>query len=84
MKTPLARTASFFVTFVLVLSLPWWVSAVLLLLLTIYFDFYLEVLFFGFLLDSLYFGEKTYIYPSLTIATISLLIISFVKTRIRT
>jgi len=76
---PIVRIPLFILVFVLVLVLPWWLTSILLIALTIYFPFYAEVLFFGFLFDILY-GSKNY---ALIIATVFLLATMFVKTRIR-
>jgi hypothetical protein len=84
MNTAVIRVLLFIVMFVLVLMLPWWLSAILLFGLTIYFPFYLEILFFGFLFDTLYSVKLGFPYTGLTIATVFLLITMFVRTRIRT
>ena len=49
MSTMSIRILVFIAAFIVLVVLPWWVSMVVLLGLTIYFPFYLEVLFFGFL-----------------------------------
>ena len=84
MKTSLARVIFFILTFVAIIVLPWWLSAALLVAETIYFSWYLEVLFFAFLFDTLY--SPTFHFPlnALTVAFVFLLIVSFIKTRIRT
>ncbi len=84
MKMPIIRIITFIITLVLVLTLPWWVSVVLLLGLTIVFPLYLEVLFFGFLFDTLYSSRHGFPYTALTIVFVFLILVSFVKTRIRT
>ena len=64
--------------------MPWWLSVLALVSLTIFVSNYVEVLFFAFLFDALY----SYRYPmpflALVIATVFLLIVISVKTRIRT
>ena len=84
MKTPVIRLLFFIITFTLVVILPWWVSAILLALLTIYFPFYIEVLFFGFLIDTLYSVQNNFPYNALTLAFVFLLVTMFVRTQIRT
>ena len=84
MKTPLARAVFFVLTFVFVVVLPWWLPAILLIALTIYFPYYLEVLFFGFVVDTLYLPANYFPYNTLTVAFIFFLLVSFVRTRIRT
>jgi len=76
------RILVFIAAFIVLVVLPWWVSMVVLLGLTIYFPFYLEVLFFGFLFDVLYPAQFNYL--GLILATILLIIVLFVKTRLRT
>jgi hypothetical protein len=66
--------------FIAVLTLPWWLSVAILVASTIYFPFYLEVLFFGFLFDTLY-GRS---YVGILSALILLVVVMFVRTRIRT
>lgn len=78
------RILVFILTFISVVVLPWWVSAVVLAGLAIYFPLYLEVLLFGFLFDGLYTVKYSFPYIGLTTATIFLLIVMFVRTRIRT
>ena len=64
------------------LVLPWWLSAIILIGLTIYIPLYLEVLFFGFLFDTLYSASKGHV--ALISATIFILVVTFIRTRIRT
>jgi len=84
MKTPLARVVFFALTFVAVVVLPWWISALLLIAETIYFSYYLELLFFAFLFDTLYSPKLTFPLNALTLSFALFLIVWFVKTRIRT
>lgn len=79
------RILLFFLVYALVVVLPWYLSVILLIGLTIYIPFYLEVLFFGFLIDTFYsvnygdFFSRTF----LIAATIILLGVMFIKTKIR-
>ena len=82
MQKPVVRAILFFVMFGLVATLPWWLSAVALFALTIYFSLYLEVLFFGFMFDTLY-GARGFPHTALTLATAFLLVVTFVRVRIR-
>ncbi len=66
--------------FISILTLPWWLYLILLISLTIYFQFYLEVLFFGFLFDTLY-GQN---HIGLIISVVFLGLVMFAKERIRT
>ncbi|MES2213217.1 MAG: hypothetical protein V4473_00070 [Patescibacteria group bacterium] len=84
MKSPGMRTLLFVTTLICVLVLPWWVSALLLCALTIYFPLYLEVLLFGFLFDTLYASKYAFPYTGLLSATVLLLIVLFFRTKIRT
>ena len=80
-KIATIRVPLFFIVLVLMYILPWWVSLPLLLVLTIYFPLYFEVLFFGFLFDRLYTPHG---YIGLISATIVLLVVTFVRDRVRT
>ena len=84
MTKPLVRGTLFILLLILVIVLPWWLSAIILICLTIYIPFYLEVLFFGFLFDTLYAPRFVFPYSGLTISTIFLVTVMFVRTRIRT
>ncbi|MCX6702123.1 MAG: hypothetical protein NTX96_02950 [Candidatus Zambryskibacteria bacterium] len=77
------RILIFILTFILVVMLPWWISILVLAGLTIYFPLYLEVLFFGFLFDALYSVKYNFPYTGLTIALVFLVIVLFIKTRIK-
>lgn len=83
MNSPLLRVVGFVLVFILVVVLPWWLSAIILITLTAYLPFYLEVVFFGFLIDALYTIQYSFPYIGLVTATVFLLITMFVKTRIR-
>ena len=67
-----------------VLTLPWYVSAVLLVALILYFPLYIEGLLFAFLFDTLYARQLTFPYVALLLATIFVAIVYFVRTCIRT
>ena len=84
MRKPIIRAIAFFLALVLIATIPWWLSLVVLIGLTIYFPLYLEVIFFGFLFDTLYSSLHRFPYPALTLATLVLLITMFVRSRIRT
>ncbi len=84
MSKPWVRTILFMFVFGCVTMLPWWVSALVVAGLTIYFPYYLEALFFGFLFDTLYAASYRFPYTGLTLAVVFLLLTMFVRTRIRT
>ena len=84
MSSIFIRILIFFLTLIFVVVLPWWISTLVLIGLTIYFSLYIEVLFFGFLFDILYLVKSDFPYMSLSIATIFLLLVILVKTQIRT
>lgn len=77
------RLIIFVLVSVLIIVLPWWLSVLLLIGLTVYFHFYPEVIFFGFLIDALYTVQYSFPYVGLVTATIFILITMFVRTRIR-
>lgn len=79
MNPYIKRTIIDISVFVAILVLPWWLSAVILFILTIYFSFYLEVLFFGFLFDTLYGHSHT----GMLISLVFLVVVIFIKTKIR-
>ncbi len=81
-STPI-RIIIFIIVFALVVVLPWWISILILLALTIYFPLYLEVLFFGFLFDTLYSVHFNFPYTGLSLTAVFLLITIFFKTQIR-
>ena len=83
MKNPVFRGLFFILILVLVVVLPWWLSAVLLFGLTLYLPFYLEVVFFGFLLDTLYSIDFSFPFIYLSIATMFLFVTVLLKTQIR-
>lgn len=80
------RILLFVGVYICVLILPWWLSATILVGLTIYLPLYVEVLFFGFLFDILYATKfsSSFLHFGLLIATFFLLVVMFIKTRIRT
>lgn len=83
MNKSFLRVLGFVFMSILVVVLPWWLSFLLLAGLTIYLNFYLEVIFFGFLIDSLYSVQNHFPYTGLVVSTIFLVVTMFVKTRIR-
>jgi len=78
------RILIFVLTLVFVVVLPWWISVLILVGLTVYFSLFLEVLFFGFIFDVLYLVKSNFPYTGLSIATIFLLLVILIKTQIRT
>ena len=84
MKMTHLRISLFIIVFIFVLILPWWLSAIILLGLTIYFPFYFEVLFFGFLFDTLYSTRYNFPDIGLSLATATLLAILFIRSFVRT
>ena len=74
------RVILFVAVYACVLVLPWWLSAVVLVGLTVYLPVYFEVIFFGFLLDTLYSDQHYFILA----ATIFLILVILIKTKIRT
>src|SRR3989338_10040261 len=78
------RIVAFIITFGLFVNLPWWISVLWLAGLTIYFPLYLEVLFFCFLFDTLYLPRYEFPYTALSVAFVFLLLVYFIRTRIRT
>ena len=83
MKNPGLRILSFIVVLVAVVVLPWWLSIFILIGLTLYLPFYLEVLVFGFLLDTLYSADFSFPYTGLSVSTVFLLATILIKTQIR-
>ena len=83
MKPTHLRIPLFIIVFIFVLILPWWLSTLILIGLTIYFPFYLEVLFFGFLFDTLYASDYRFPFIGLIFGTIFLLVTIFARTRMR-
>ena len=73
------RILLFVAVYILALVLPWWLTALILVALTIYLPTYFEVIFFGFLLDTLYSNQHI----GLIGATIFLIIVLLVKSRVR-
>ena len=80
------RILLFVSMYICVLVLPWWLTVIVLAGLTIYLHLYLEVVFFGFLFDTLYATKysNTFFHFGLLSATVFLLLVMFVKTKIRT
>ena len=83
MKTPLVRIPLFILVFIAVLVLPWYFSAMILIGLTIYYPLYLEVILFSFLFDILYSSIYRFPYTALSTAVVFLVVVMFVRTRIR-
>ncbi|MEI6842965.1 MAG: hypothetical protein WCK48_00425 [bacterium] len=77
------RMLLFIIVLVCVIILPWWLSTLILVGLTVYFSFYLEVVFFGFLFDVLYEGNFVFPYKGLILSLIFLLVVMTVRKRIR-
>jgi len=80
------RILLFVAMYVCVLVMPWWITIFVLAGLTIYLPLYSEVLFFGFLFDILYATKysNSFLHFGLLSATTLLLLVMFVKTKIRT
>jgi hypothetical protein len=78
------RIILFILMFVLIGTIPWWLTAIFLLILTIYIPFYPEIIFFGFLIDVLFYSGNTLFSPGLTLSLLVYVIINLVRTRIRT
>lgn len=78
------RILIFILTLFVVMVSPWWLSAIFIISLIIFIDFFIEAIFFGFLIDALYSTTYGYIYPALFLSVIVLLLVTFVKTQIRT
>lgn len=78
------RAGLFGLMYIVVVIVPWWLSAVLLFGLTVYFSNYVEVLFFGFLFDVLYASQFPMPFLGLLIATVFLMAVILIKTQIRT
>ena len=83
-ESPIIRVLFFILGFISILIVPWWISSIFLLGLSIYFPLYLEVLVFGFLFDTLYASRYNFPYVGLAVATILLAIVLIVRTRVRT
>lgn len=80
---PTIRFLLFVAVFVAVAVLPWWFSVLILIGLTIYYQFYLEILFFGFFFDIIYSTHFSFPYMGLSIATVFLIVVYFAKTYVR-
>lgn len=83
MKIAWVRIITDICIFIGVLTLPWWLSVMLLMACIIYFPLYIEALFLAFLFDTLYATQYEFPQIGLLIATMILLITMFVRTRIR-
>jgi len=73
------RLLLFVAVYILALVLPWWLTALALVALTILVSTYVEVIFFGFLLDTLYSNQHI----GLVLATIFLILVMIVRSRVR-
>jgi len=78
------RVVLFVLVYIAVLTLPWWLSAVLLAGLTVFVPMYVEALFFGFLFDTLYASKFSFPYLALSIAFCLLVIVTFARPYVRT
>lgn len=72
------RIILFFVVWLFFLVLPWWLTVLALISLTIYFKYYIEVVFFGSLFDIIYFGGESSYY-GFFISLVFLGIVSLLK-----
>ena len=73
------RILLFVAVYICALVLPWWLTALALIALTIFVPTYVEVIFFGFMLDVLYSNQHI----GLVSATIFLILVMIVKSRVR-
>ncbi len=64
--------------------MPWWVFVPFILAETIYLKDYFEVIFFGFLIDILYSIQYPFPYTAMAYATVFVLVVMYIKTKIRT
>ncbi len=83
MKGPWIRISAFLLMFVLMLVLPWWLSILCMIALTVYLPTYIEIFVFAFMLDVLYSAKFLFPYPALSMAFVYLIINSVVRERIR-
>ncbi len=83
MNKPWIRVVAFIAVFIFVAVLPWWISVIPLIILTMYYPMYIEVVFFGFMFDSLYSIKTGFLYPGLVLSTAFLLITMYAKTILR-
>ncbi len=78
------RAGLFILTLGVVIMLPWWLSVIILILQSLFLVNYVEVIFFGFLIDTLYSSQYAFPYTAIIISATFILLIMFVRTRIRT
>ncbi len=78
------RVLVFLITFFLIVTFPWWFAVILVVVLTVYFKDYYEIIFFGFLSDMLYSSHFSLTYSLGLYASVILIMISFAKKYIRT
>jgi hypothetical protein len=83
MNSGLVRLILFIVAFVFILIFPWWISAPILIFFTIFFPLYLEVIPLGFLFDILYSPSFSFPFVGLTLSSILLVVVVFIKSKIR-
>jgi len=77
------RIFLFFGAYFMLVTFPWWFSVLVLFFLTVYFNFYLEVLFFGFIFDNIYSQGQTFFHTGLLSATILLALSVYLKNKVR-
>lgn len=78
------RSIFFLATALAVIVSPWWIFGPIVVLQTLYVKNYVEVIFFGFLVDILYSVQYPFPYTFLVFSTVFIILVMFVKTRIRT
>jgi hypothetical protein len=78
------RIPLFIVVAILIVMLPWWLTLALIVFLTVIIPFYFEVLFYGFIIDVVYGVNLSFPLIGLTSGAVFLLIVSFVRSQIRT
>ncbi len=78
------RIALFVSTMVLTVVMPWWVFIPLIAIETIYIKDYFEAIFFGFFIDILYSVQYPFPYIAMMSATGFVLVVMYIKTKIRT
>ncbi len=83
-QKPAFRTFLFFAVFLMLMTLPWWATLIVIFVLNFLLPMYLEALFYGFIFDTLYSQNFSLPYTYLTLATALLIVTIFIKDRIRT
>lgn len=84
LNKPFSRALLFVGALVFVIVLPWWLSLPIVLGLTVYMPLYLEVVFLGFVFDTLYSVRFSFPYTFMTAGTVLLLVVVYIRSRIRT